>query len=382
MARKGENIYKRKDGRWEGRYVRSVSADGKKKYGYCYAHSYREVREKLYTAKGLLIITAPGQAKRSSVTVTSLCDFWLGMARSGVRESTFVKYDSMIRLHIKPAIGGYLLSELCSSAIEELKEYLLFTKKLSPKTVKDILVLLKTILRFAARRYPDDIGRIDITFPREQKKELRVLSVEEQKILTEYLMNSMDSLNFGILLSLSTGLRIGEVCALRWSDISFQEKVIRVGATMQRLKRLNDSEGGGNSPETRHRKTKVMISAPKSEASVREIPMTEFVISLCKRFSVEKPEAFIMTGTDKHYIEPRTLQYRFEQITEACGLKNVHFHTLRHSFATRCVEVDFEIKSLSEILGHSNTRITLERYVHTSMELKRKNMNKLAKIGY
>ena len=92
-------------------------------------------------------------------------------------------------------------------------------------------------------------------------------------------------------------------------------------------------------------------------------------------------EAFVLTGEKNRYMEPRTLQYRLERYTADCGIKNVHFHVLRHTFATRCVEVGFEIKSLSEILGHTSPKFTLERYVHSSMELKRENMDKLAVIG-
>ena len=127
-------------------------------------------------------------------------------------------------------------------------------------------------------------------------------------------------------------------------------------------------------------KTKIVIGTPKSDTSARTIPISDDAAELCRKMNPKSPTAFILTGTP-HYMEPRTLQYRMERYTENCGLDGVHFHTLRHTFATRCVEVGFEIKSLSEILGHANTTITLDRYVHSSMELKRDNMNKLAAAG-
>ena len=198
---------------------------------------------------------------------------------------------------------------------------------------------------------------------------MRVLSREEQRCLTEYLMTDMDDCKFGILLSMFSGIRIGELCALRWENISLKDNTVKITSTMQRIREL-DGDG----------KTKILIGSPKSDTSQRIIPLTEQAASLCDRMKSQDKDTYILTGSDK-YMEPRTLQYRFERYTRECGLEGVHFHTLRHTFATRCVEVGFEIKSLSEILGHANTSITLDRYVHSSIDLKRDNMNKLNAVG-
>lgn len=199
---------------------------------------------------------------------------------------------------------------------------------------------------------------------------MRVLTPREQRKFTEYLLSGTDACKFGVLLALITGLRIGELCALRWESISIEDGTLSVERSMQRLK--SAAPGGA--------KTSVQISAPKSCASVRTIPLTAFARSLCETMAVNDPYAYVLTGTRK-YKEPRTLQYRLKKYTSACGLAGVHFHTLRHTFATRCVEVGFEIKSLSEVLGHSSTRVTLDRYVPPSMRLKRDNMAKLSEIG-
>lgn len=127
--------------------------------------------------------------------------------------------------------------------------------------------------------------------------------------------------------------------------------------------------------------TKVVISSPKSEKSTRMIPMTDAAVALCRRFHASSAEAFVLTGESARFCEPRRLQYRFARMMDRLDLQGVHFHSLRHTFATRCVEVGFEIKSLSEILGHASPKITLERYVHSSFELKRNNMQKLCAIG-
>ena len=138
---------------------------------------------------------------------------------------------------------------------------------------------------------------------------------------------------------LLSGIRIGELCALRWDNVNLQEKTIRISATLQRLRCM---EG-----ENKNR-THIVIGAPKSATSIRTIPLTDHAAELCRKFAVYNGNAYILTGTEK-YMEPRMLQYRIEKYTKECGLKGVHAHTLRHTFATRAVEVGFEIKSLSEI---------------------------------
>ena len=181
----------------------------------------------------------------------------------------------------------------------------------------------------------------------------------------------MDACRFGVLLALFTGVRIGELCALRWGNINLGDRSIRIAATLQRLHDTDlKSEG----------RTRIVVGAPKSDTSARTIPMTDAGVELCRRMDPQNADAYVLTGTSD-YMEPRTLQYRLEKYTRECGLEGIHCHTLRHTFATRAVEVGFEIKSLSEVLGHATTTITLERYVHSSMELKRNNMSKLAAVG-
>ena len=200
---------------------------------------------------------------------------------------------------------------------------------------------------------------------------MRVLSKEEQIKFIQYLLTDTDECKFGTLLALLTGMRIGEICALKWENISLNDGIIKITSTMQRL---------SNFEENRNSKTKIIISDPKSDNSVRIIPLSNSSIEICKKFKASSPSAYVLSGSSSCFVEPRTLQYKMEKYTKDCSLENVHFHTLRHTFATRCVEVGFEIKSLSEILGHSTPQITLERYVHSSLELKRNNMNKLVMV--
>ncbi len=371
MSKKGENIYKRKDNRWEARYVKEHLPDGKIKYGYCYARTYREAKQKAEEARKNLSTKALVDVnKRHSLDY--FCDEWLTLNRNRVKESTYVKYQTIIEKHIKPALGGYNLQMITAVTAEQFSDRLLREDGLSAKTVKDILIVLKSVMKYVSKSNPD-IRLPEISYPREVKKEMRVLSKQEQERFVRYLINDTDKCKFGVLLALLTGMRIGEICALRWGDISLCDMTVTVSSTMQRLKNLDSGQSG---------KTKVVIGTPKSASSKRVIPLTGYAAQLCRAYQNVEPSAFVLTGSSQCYIEPRVLQYKLKTYTRECGIEDVHFHVLRHTFATRCVEVGFEIKSLSEILGHSSPTVTLERYVHSSLELKRSNMDKLAAIGF
>lgn len=370
MSKKGENIYKRNDGRWEARYIKGYSPDGSIRYGYCYARTYREAKDKAGAEKAALLNNGGEKPSEVKKRFDAYCDEWLQINRPRIKESTYVKYLTIIENHIRPCFGGRRPQALTSLMIESFSRDLL-DDGLSPKTVRDVLALLQSILGYIKKEV-NIMPPVEIVFPKEQKKEMRILTHEEQIRFTQYLLSDTDECKFGVFLALITGLRIGEICALKWKNISFRDRCLTVSSTMQRMRDV--SEGA-------RRKTKIVVSDPKSETSARKIPLTDNVLNLCGKWRADD-EAYVLTGECERYMEPRTLQYRLEKYTEDCGLKDVHFHVLRHTFATRCVEAGFEIKSLSEILGHTSSRFTLERYVHSSMELKRDNMAKLAAIGY
>ena len=210
--------------------------------------------------------------------------------------------------------------------------------------------------------------RLDSINIKSGDKNIEVLSKSQQDKLTSYLVNNLNNTSLGILICLYTGIRIGEICALKFDDISIADKTVHIHKTMQRVQ---------NFTPLKETKTDVIISTPKSKSSVRDIPMPEFLIAAITKNNMYVPKAYLLTGELHSYIEPRTLENRFKKCICSCGIANVSFHTLRHTFATRCVELGFETKSLSEILGHSSVNITLNRYVHSSMELKRMNMEKL-----
>lgn len=295
---------------------------------------------------------------------SALCDAWLLRKRDEIRESSYIKYRAILERHIKPRLGSRRLGGICTASVDAFTRELLETDGLSVKTVHDILSVLHSVLKDTEARRPAGALAVQIRYPKGKRREMRVLTIEEQKRLVAYLLHPTDSCKFGLLLALYTGLRIGELCALRWSCIDLREQTIRIAATMQRL--------GGTGEGTR-----IVIGAPKSDSSLRTIPLPAQIAVLCRHMQPADPEAYVLTGGPA-YMEPRTLQYRLKRYTAACGLEGVHAHTLRHTFATRAIESGFELKSLSEVLGHATTAITMERYVHSTLEMKRTNMNKLA----
>lgn len=230
---------------------------------------------------------------------------------------------------------------------------------LSVKTVNDILIVLGLVFECFSEEHSIALPRI--TFLREERRESRVLSPEEEQILSTYLIREIDNCKFSILLALYTGMRIGELCALQWSDIT--EEAIHVNKTLQRLR----SEKGH---------TAVMISDPKSHSSNRKIPLPTFLKPYIDQF--RQQEGYVLSNRTGSYYEPRLLQNKFRKIIKECGLEQVNFHALRHTFATRCIESGFDVKSLSEILGHSDVKTTLNRYVHSSFAFKQQNMQKLS----
>lgn len=357
MPRRGENIYKRKDGRWEGRFK---STEGK--YISVYARSYREVRLRLEERR------QQAQPNPRPMTVARLCWEWLAASERRLKPSSYVKYHSAIEGHIVPLLGGQSIHTLTRAQLERFVAQL--SGSLSERTVRDIAKLLHAIWKDAAQqRLTGNLPSFDLLVPGGRKRQVDVLQGAECRHLETYLSREPDGCKWGVLLALYTGLRLGELCALRWRCIDLNAGTLQVTATMQRLQDVKR--------ETGHR-TNVICMPPKSPSSQRTIPLPDFLAEQLRRMRPASPDAYFLTGSPDRFVEPRALEYRFKRYLKECGLRSVNFHVLRHTFATRCVEVGFDTKSLSEILGHASVGITLSLYVHPTMEYKRENMNKLS----
>lgn len=373
MPRKGENIYKRKDGRWEGRYVKG--RDGKKAiYGYVYSKSYSEVKKQLILkrAEYALEENKPSASAMRDALFSEMSEMWLRSIQASVKDSTWIKYRNILKCSIVPRLGNTNLSEIDYSVVSALCNDLMESggkdqSGLATKTVADALSLTKAVIKYASRmKYMTDRTALDVSV-KVKNAPLRVLSIKEQQILIAELTEELDFTGLGIYICLFTGIRVGELCALTWDDISLENNMIHIHSTMQRIQ----------TPDGK-KKTAILIAEPKSQCSIRDIPIAGTLREKLMQQSVK--EGYVLTGNKNRYVEPRTMQNRFKAIVEQCGIQNAHFHTLRHTFATRCIEVGFDVKSLSEILGHANVSITLNRYVHPSMELKQKNMDKLSEL--
>lgn len=373
---KGENIFKRKDGRWEARYIKGYDKNRKIRYGFCYGHSYREAKEKVTQAKLQMNhpdICGNENRKKEDIPMEHICDTWLEINRSKWKDSSYAKYRTMLEKHILPEFGSFCISEITSEHIARFTYKLLNQDQLAIKTVRDILLLLHAVLVYECEKSNRQMTPIRIIYPKEERKELRVLSQMEQLRLMHYLENNMDLYKLGVMLAITTGLRVGEICGLRWEDLSFENHTLSVRNTVQRVR--NHAENASD------RKTVVMIGTPKSRSSVRTIPLTDGIFKFCKKFRCSDESVFLLTGNHS-FAEPRMLQRKLAGYCQECKITDVHFHTLRHTFATRCIEVGCDVKTLSEILGHSSTVITMNRYVHPDLNLKRKNMQKLEMAGF
>ena len=296
---------------------------------------------------------------------------WLENSSTNLKESTYIRYRTLLNCYLMPSFQQLQMSEITSEKVRTFcKELEKHGRKdgtgLSSKTISDILSVLRRILHYAQ----DQNISIDVTAFNVKVKQtprvLEILSLSEQTTLQEYLVNHLDSLNLGILICLYTGIRVGELCALTWEKISFSDKTICICQTMQRIQKRTSE----------NKKTHIIITAPKSSSANRVIPIPTALLKILSQYSLKKSEYFLSGSSE--VVEPRRIQYRFHKILKECCIDRKNFHVLRHTFATRCVEANIDIKTLSEILGHSSVNITMNQYVHSSLSLKRDSMEKLA----
>ena len=359
MARHGENIRKRKDGRWEGRFAVYSTERKRTVYQSVYGHSYSEVRARLSAQKSLSQegTAAEKQLGAAKIMFGEVAQKWLESVKEQRKFSTYIKYNTVYHTHIQPLFQETVLSELTYACVSGR-----IPNTLSESMQMSIYSILNRILKFASAQYAITVTPLKKPALGSVKKTVAVLARSEQQKLASVLYQEMDRFKFAVLLSLLTGLRLGELCALKWSDIDFENGIMSVVRTVQRLP-----------VEGQRTRTALVVSVPKSACSRREIPLSNSVIALLKQFQDGKEYIF---GGDKP-LEPRTLQYRYKKLLREAGVENKNFHILRHTFATNCVEGGMDVKSLSEILGHADVQMTLRRYVHPSMETKRQGMARL-----
>lgn len=363
MARRGENIYKRKDGRWEGRYIIGRREGGQARYASIYGKSYRDVKNMLERKKGEQYRTMPD----CSMTVKALMAMWLSLRSTEIKASSYQRYLTLIDRHVVPWLGKTrvtnLTAEIVSSFLKELTDRGRLDGRggLSASTVSGIMSILRSAIRLASKKYAiRDIALFDVKGPAVKQPPAKTLNSAECEALVRCVISDPDISGVAYLLALNSGLRLGEICGLMWSDISFGDGTLTVNRTAQRIK----DDG----------RTRLIIQPPKTESAYRTLPLTVEMLALLSRFRDDAPDTvFVFTGKQKP-LEPRTLQKRFQRFLREHGLRLINLHGLRHTFATRCIEETVDAKTVSELLGHSNVKMTLQRYVHPSLNYKRKAM--------
>lgn len=351
MPKRGENIRKRKDGRWEAR-IKTESG----KLRSVYAKTYSELKAKLKDTNekqrlGNLRLFEP------KTPFLSLTESFLKESEIKNKKSTVSRYREIAENHLIPFFKN---TPINSESVNTFILYKLNHEKLEAKTVYDIVSVLVQIMKHGNITF-------EISRPALYKKELDVLTESEQERLVKLIKPCITYENIGILLSLYSGMRLGEICALLWKDIDLEEKTISITKAMQRI-----------SVKDKERKTMIIIDVPKTQKSIRKIPIPDFLIPELKRLSSScSPDSYVLTGSDSYFIEPRLYQYKFKKYLKQSQIRDTNFHALRHTFATRAIEQKIDIKAVSEILGHSTVSFTLERYVHISFEFKKQNIEKL-----
>ena len=354
MARLGKGIYKRGDGRYEGRYHKGRKPDGSLLYGHVYARTASEVREKLSQ-----VVATPEPAPTAKGTVNSVLGDYLSAERTRLKASTLAVYERYLDKYIKPNLGDMKLAKLTQANVQTLANKLL-EDGLSARTVSAVLSCMKAGLNEQSQIFT-------VKLPKHVQRDAEPLSADEQKRLETALLDSDAINNVGITLCLYTGIRIGELCGLTWDDVDFDKEILHVRRTMERIK--------SDSGET---KTTLTALAPKSETSIRSIPLPQFLLDLLDSHKRGSISEHVISLKNKP-IDPRTIQKRFKKILKAAEIDDVNFHAAtRHTFATRALENGVDVKTLSEVLGHSNASFTLKRYAHSVDGHKRQCMEAVA----
>lgn len=300
--------------------------------------------------------------QKKKVTFEDMASSWLLYKKLTVKTSTYYNYNYIVNNYLFKRYKDYYLEDFLKINMNEMIFEL--SNCLSAKTIKGIISTFTAILKYSEEKYNTIFHIEPIAMPKPEIYELQVLSEAEQVKIVDYCVNHYDRTYMGIVLALYTGLRIGELCALTWENIDLRSRNIKVKKTLQRVYMNKNS-------------TKVIIDTPKSSKSIRQIPMSDKVYQILKEEkNGNDKDSFFLTGSHK-YIEPRRYQYTFSKMLKRLKIKDYNFHILRHTFATNCIKVGMDAKSLSEILGHSTVNITLNKYVHSSDKIKKKFLQKL-----
>jgi len=289
---------------------------------------------------------------------------WLLSKKGYLKQSSYSNYYRLVNLYNSQLmsideINNHYIQALINKEVKEKKKV---------KTIKDKISVLKMILKYSWKRGYSSKFEFDLHYPKVYKlKYLNVIPNYECSKLRIYLENNINYKNFGILLCMCTGIRIGEICALQLKDFDLEHQVINIVKTLTRTN--NDEQS----------KTEIIITKPKTQSSYRQVPLANSSKKLVKTLYKDIDESnFILSGTNKA-IEPRNMRRYFDCLIRKLGIQKVSFHGLRHTFASNMIAAGVDPKTLSVILGHSNVNTTLNLYVHPSEKLKKSCIERMWK---
>jgi len=355
MPKREKNIYKRCDGRYEGRYIKGYGEDGRAQYGAVYAKTYPEVKEKLEKVKS----SPPQGESGGKQTAKSVIGDYLVRQKILIKPSTYGIYERYLTNYISPYFGNRKCHTLTQKIIQAFADHLI-QNGLSVKTTKSVFSFLKAGLTGAA-----DEGVFEIRLPKHAGREAVAFSLDEQRRLEAAASGSDAIDHLGVILCLYTGIRLGELCGLMWTDVDFGSNNLHIRRTIQRIKSDGDA------------KTQIAFMTPKSQSSARRIPLPPFLSELLQSHKCETGGEYILSRNGNP-IEPRNFQYRFKNLIADAAVKSATCHSMRHTFCTRALESGMDVKTLSEIVGHASPTITLNQYAHSLDEHKRNSMESIA----
>lgn len=356
IMRRGENIYKRKDKRWEGRYPVGKKANGKTKYRSVYGKTLQAVRKKLYPLKLKYQLIQEMQGG-VCIPLEDWGDRWLAEVKENVKQSTYANYEHKLHHYVLPVIGKYALNELDKERGAELLEALK-NRNLKASTIQVIFRITNQCIHHAIEKELLKTNPFStIKLPKVVKNKHQALTKKEQKALETVALAEKPQKGLPILLALHAGLRIGEASALAWKDIDFDNNTIHVNSTFQRVLCVLEKD----------KKTELIHTSSKTEASARFIPMSNLLRKVLLKHKAQSEGNFVFL-TKEMPSEPRLLTYHFHKLRAKANLEHIHFHQLRHTFATRCIESKGDIKSVSQLMGHRSAKLTLDTYTDSMME--------------
>lgn len=334
--------------------------------------------DKILNSLGIQIDNSQGKKIETSLTVREeekrdkfkyFAVYWLTKKKFEVKESTYCNYANLLKNNIIPILGEVKFNELNGDILQFFIYKAQGENDLSEKTTKDCLGIIKQIIADGQEEgvIPQFVySKRKLKYKKTELigEDKKTYTEEEYKKIIDEILKNIDYKKLGILLGLYTGMRIGELCALQFKDIDFKEKCVRVTKTLQRTynptKDINPSE--------------IKITSTKTDNSNRTIPLTEDIVKIVKEMNAGD-EDYVLTGKNK-WTEPRTFRRFYQNFMKKIGIEPLKFHSLRHTFASMNIENGADVKTISEILGHSDVDVTLKIYTHTSNKAKRKAVEK------